>query len=283
MSKSRVLTAQKSMAELSLVSPWAFFSLSEGGVDGLGTSTVAANDSRATTLVDLPMNTAITNQWTAKNGWWTGDGVDSCFVQPWTSDTTALDQVFKINQGAMLIWGAVDITATATGRIFYMGQNKGSSPYLINGFEVIVETDKVKARFSSSGDTYVVATSNGTIADGTEHIFACLVDHRASVQQAIMYDNVAGAGTMTAGTAVSTSSEGAITGGVTNANKKLLIGASLNGSQSLSNFLGTIAAASVRRLGFINFGTSGPPANVSQIITDLEASGGIPVESMNGV
>ena len=281
MSKSRVLTAIKPISGLTLKSTtkWTYFPLSEGGVAGTGTGTDAINDSRATTLVDVPMEAAgIANQWTTKDGWWTGNGTDECFIQSWSADAAALDSVFTLGEGAMLIAGQISHSNATEHSILSFGENKDSG-VLIYGIRVmaIATTGRISYVLRMNDDTVVNGNAApGTTSDGGTYNFAVTIDNRVGVKEAIAYDDVAASGVPSSAVTKDTSALGAVGVGNIEANQRLVLGATSSGTDVGTQFF----TGSLRRLMVVNYGQS-PPASFGPVLTKLFSNGMQPYWGMD--
>lgn len=145
MARSRIHTALQSRSELSLAYPWAWLPLDEGGGDGTGTAVVVANDSRATPLVDFNLGTAVSEQWSLRPGFFTTDGATDYISQAQADDAAALQSVFQLGTGSMLIGLQVAVPLAAARRtILHIGSGAaGTTDY---GVMLIAESSATNTR-----------------------------------------------------------------------------------------------------------------------------------------
>lgn len=168
MARSRTHTTMQSRSLIDLSFPWAWFPLDEGGGDGTGTATAVSNDSRATTLPDFDLATAIAEQWTLRPGFWTPNGSSQYISQV---SGTALQSVFELGLGAMLIGIQVAVPRVAARRtILHIGS--GTTGTADNGILLIAENNsinqkilmQVKDNANTNGTQYTGATA---VQDGS--------------------------------------------------------------------------------------------------------------------
>lgn len=276
MAKSRIIQPENPMSALTLVSKWAFFSLSEGGVGGTGTGVVASNDARATTLVDLDLDVTLGTQWSSKDGWWTGNGTTEYIEGLISEDQTAMESVFNIGANSALFWIQINGVFGTSDRLFMHGQNSGST---VQGVEAEINSGgAVRYWIQDTDDVRVNSVTPSAVNDSNDY-FSCLLINRVT-DEVIAYTDGGTPGQLTPDALPGDlSSSNNLGGGAVSANKRLLIGCGLNATNVRNNF----AAGSVRRFGCINFGSTAVPVNITDIMTDLSYSGGIPVRSMQGI
>ena len=276
MAKSTIIQPDNPINTLSLTSKWAFFSLSEGGVGGTETGVLASNDSRATTLVDHDLSTA-TAVWAAKDGWWTGSGTE--YIEGLTNDdATAMEEVFNIGTNSALCWIQLNGVFATGQRLFSFGQNAGSPAFTLRGVECEISAGAAKFWASDTDDTRVGSVTPSVVNDSSDY-FVCGLINRTTNELTAYTDGGTPGQLAPDASPADLSSSGDLGGGTISANKRLLIGAGLNGSNARFQF----ANGSVRRFGWINFGSIAVPSNINDIMTDLSYSRGIPVRSMQGI
>ena len=145
MARSRTHTALQSRSLIDLSYPWAWLPLDDGGGDGTGTRVVVASDSRATTLVDFDLGTAVSEQWSLRPGFFTSDGATDYINQDQADDATALQSVFQLGTGSILIGIQVAVPLAAVRRtILHVGSGAaGASDY---GVLLIAENSATNTR-----------------------------------------------------------------------------------------------------------------------------------------
>lgn len=252
---------------------WALFNLNEGGGDGAGTATKVTNDSRASVLADFNVDTGITTQWSARNGFFDNLG-SSSISQLRTADATAMDAVFDCGDGCMLI--ALQVMGrTSTGRssLIHIGGASGAQQY---GIWMFKETSNRPAFLlrddnNNQGTIQYLGTSTPVTFDGsrTFNLFL-LVDNRAGVKTATGYGQDATSidQGVSAGTATDLTALGSLPLNSAKGNAAVYFGR--RGGSTPNRLNGQI-----RRCFVMNFGQD-KPANVTDIINDLHQNGLVP-------
>lgn len=268
----------KPLTALSPTQSWAYFPMNEGGGDGGNSANSIANDSRATSLVDVPAVAAGATEWSTRPGFYTPDGTSQYFVQARSADATAIDEVFNINEGAVLLACQLRIATNAARKaLFHFGPSVTSSRY---GVYVAKDTNN-KMLYQIRDDAGVITTlrqstsavaTDATLANNATFNFFLAIDNRSGVKTATVYLSDADAPeTIENNGGHSISTIGSVTMNPGVGTPGIRIG--VDGSSSPTYWNGN-----VRRMLFINYGTDGLPTDLaSKVIPALSMSGCQPV------
>ncbi len=120
-----VMPPQKPISELNPPRAWAYFDLSDGTVDS--TSTVIANDSRATPLADFAITGTLGTFWSDRPGFASPNG--SAAAQLLLANEPALADVCEYNGNLVIIGFSVLMRnySGSTQYVMYMGGNYGGT------------------------------------------------------------------------------------------------------------------------------------------------------------
>lgn len=272
-----VLPAQKSLSDLTIGYPWAWFAMNDGGGDGAGNANAIANDSRSTALVDLPMAASGATEWSTRPGFWTPDGSTQYFAQLRSADAAAIDSVFSVGEGACLIGCQIRIATDAARKaLFHFGSAVTTSRY---GIYVAKETNnkllcQLRDDAGTASSTMLTASAiatDATLANNATFNAFIAIDNRAGVKTVTMYlADTASPNTIEDNGGGTIATLGTMTMNSGNGTPTLLIGR--DGSSSPTYWNGN-----VRRLLFINYGTAGLPTDLaSRVIPALSNNGMIP-------
>lgn len=263
----------KPLQQLTSSYSWAYYQANEGGGDGTGTSLTIANDARATTLPDFDIETAITTQWSARNGWFTNLG-SSGISKARSASPTAMDAVFNCGNGCMLIGLQVmGNTSVSREAIIHIGGDSGAQQF---GIWMFKETSDrpgflIRDDANNQGTLQFLGAGTPVTFDGVRSFnLFLLIDNRAGQKTANGYGQDASdiSSGVSAGTAVDLTALGSIPLNSANGTPAVYFGRK---GGTVPNRMG----GELRRVFVMNFGQD-KPSNITDVINSLHRSGMIP-------
>lgn len=250
------LPGRRSVADITCRFPWVYIPLRSTFTQQFGSHDIG-------TLANVG-----SPDFATRAGWFTGDGSTMAAGTVGNMDDTtygaARKAVLELGSGCVLVWAQVNVNALSTGEdaVLTVGGGVGGAWRVAFRKNTTWRLDcTIADRSGAAGVNY--AGASNLFNSGVDVSLAWLIDNRISSKTYFGYVNGAQAQNASMASTDDVPYAGAAT-------RVIRIGADGAGTPA------TFAQGAIRRLGVVNFGTSGPPSNIGTIIERLSQRQGIP-------